>query len=65
MRAGLRRGLLGGSRPWIVVGGVALGLRALGRLAAHEPEVVFCERLSPGETLVISRDRQARPVRVP
>jgi hypothetical protein len=54
LRRGLRRGLFGGERLWLVVGGAALlaklGLRALHR----EPEVVFSEKMRLGERLTIT-----------
>lgn len=53
-RLAFRRGLLGGSRPWMAVGGAALGLRVLKKMAARQPEVVYCEELPPGQTLTIS-----------
>ena len=59
LRQGFRKGVLGGSRRWLVVGGAALGVRLLGKLARREPEVVYCEELSPGESLVIAHDRDA------
>lgn len=59
VRNGVRRGLLGGSRPWLVVGGVALAARLLRRLTHDDPRVVFSEELRPGEALVIANDRDA------
>jgi hypothetical protein len=53
---GLHRGLLGGSRPWMIVGGAAWGLRLLQRAAGNEPRVVYCEELKPGETVVIRHE---------
>ncbi len=53
-RIGLRKGLMGGSKPWLIVGAVAGGIRLLGRMAGREPEVVYCEKLEPGERLAIS-----------
>jgi hypothetical protein len=53
LRHGWRRGVLGGSRPWVVAGGVALGVRVLQKLIASEEKVVYSEELRPGETLVI------------
>ncbi len=53
-RNGLRKGLLGGSKPWLIVGAAAGGIRLLGRMAGREPAVVYCEKLEPGERLVIS-----------
>ncbi len=63
LRTALRRGLLGGSRVWTVVGAVALGARVLHKLAGSDPEVVYREELRPGETLVLSHDREARITR--
>ena len=59
LRQGFRRGVLQGSRPWLVVGGVALGLRLLRKIAGGEPEVVYSEKLAPGESLVIAHQRDA------
>ena len=59
LRQGFRRGVLGGSRRWLVIGGAALGARVLGKLARREPEVVYCEELSPGESLLVAHDRDA------
>jgi hypothetical protein len=54
VRNGWRRGVLGGSRPWVIAGGVALVARVLQKLIASEEKVVYSEELRPGETLVIS-----------
>ena len=54
-RAGIRRGLLGGSRPWTAVLVVAAGLRLIQRIAGGK-EVVFREKLEPGTTLLITSD---------
>lgn len=53
-RTGVRKGVFGGSRPWLVIGAFAGGIRLLGRMAAREPEVVYCEKLEPGQRVVIS-----------
>jgi hypothetical protein len=53
-RLGLTRGLLGGSRVWMGLGAAAFGVRALSRLAARRPEVVYSEDLAPGQSLVIT-----------
>jgi len=50
----VRKGLIGGSKPWLILGAVAGGVRLLGRMAAREPEVVYCEKLEPGQRVVIS-----------
>ena len=60
LRNGLTKGLLGGSRPWLVVGGVALGWRVLRKIAGSEPVVVYSERLEQGETVVIAHGRVPR-----
>ena len=57
LRNGLTKGLLGGSRPWLVAGGVALGWRILRKIAGSEPVVVYSEKLQPGETVVIAHGR--------
>jgi hypothetical protein len=51
-RTGLRRGLLEGSRAWLVVG-VSASVVQLVRRAANEPEVVERVVLSPGEGIEI------------
>jgi hypothetical protein len=53
-RLGVVRGLMGGNRGWLAIGAVATGLRAFGKMARKEPEVVFSEQLDPGQTLVIT-----------
>ena len=58
LRNGLTKGLLGGSRPWLVVGGIALGWRVLRKIAGSDPIVVYSEQLQPGETFVIAHGRQ-------
>ena len=57
LRNGWRRGILQGSRPWMVVGGVALGLRVVQRLTGSGEKIVYSEKLLPGETLVIAHQR--------
>jgi hypothetical protein len=54
VRNGWRRGILQGSRPWLIAGGLALGFRAVQKLAGSEEKVVYSETLRPGETLVIA-----------
>lgn len=56
VRTGIRRGFIGGSRGWAVVGGVAVAVRAFQRLTTPQPERVFCEQLAPGESLLITRE---------
>lgn len=52
-----RKGLLEGSRFWTVVGTLGLAMKVLRKITKDEPEVVFCEELRPGQTLLISHDR--------
>jgi len=52
IRHGFRRGLLGGSQAWLAVGAVAVGVRAMQRLAARKP-VVVTESLAPGEAILV------------
>jgi hypothetical protein len=62
-RRGLRKGVFGGSRPWLVLWLVLAGLRVLRRIARDEPEIVFSEALDPGETLVITaKDRSPKAI---
>lgn len=62
MTKAVTSGFLGGSRFWTMVGTLGLAMKVLEKLTRDEPEVVYCERLSPGETLLISSDRQTRVV---
>jgi len=57
------KGLLGGSRPWMVVWVVILAARILRRLTKEKPEIVYSEELRPGETLVISsKEREPKVI---
>ena len=57
MRNGVRRGVLGGSRPWTVVA-VAVGcLRLIQRVSRPGDPVVYREELHPGEAVIISHLR--------
>ena len=60
MRNGFRKGFLGGSRSWLIVLGVAGTVRLIQRINEREPEVVFSEKLQPGESLVIAHGREPR-----
>jgi hypothetical protein len=61
VRIGFARGL-GGSRGWLALGVVAGGLRMLRRLATREEDVVYLEKLLPGQSLVIQHiPRQKEP----
>jgi hypothetical protein len=60
MRNGFRKGLLGGNRTWMMVLGVAATIRLIQRINEREPEVVFSQKLQPGESLVIAHGREPR-----
>jgi len=53
VRQGLDRGLGEGSRLFLALGGAAVAVRLLRRMAAPGPATVVRELLQPGETLVI------------
>jgi hypothetical protein len=52
-RNGVRRGVMGGSRPWFWVAIGTWGLRRLRRTIGSEPEVVYRGELQPGQTFRI------------
>ena len=53
IRRGWDRGLGEGNRLWLILGAVAL-LARLGTKALHrEPEIVFSQRISPGESFQV------------
>lgn len=53
MREGWRRGVLGGSPAWTAAGGLAVLGYLAGRAWRREPELVFSEKLVPGQALRI------------
>ncbi len=59
MRQGWRRGVLGDSRVFLIIGGLALLGNLLGRASGGSAEVVFNEKLAPGETLQIFHEPRA------
>jgi len=56
-REALRRGVVGGSRPWLAVGVVVVGIRVARFAAVGRPERVLRHELAPGETLQITARR--------
>jgi hypothetical protein len=62
LRRGAVKGLLGGSRPWLIVWIVLFGVRMLRKFTGSAPEVVYSEKLQEGETLVISSKDRAPKV---
>lgn len=51
---GVRRGVLGGSRPFIVLAGLAGAWRLIQIISGSVKETVYQEPLEPGQELVIS-----------
>jgi hypothetical protein len=49
---GLRRGV-SGSRVWLAVGILAVGIRSLRRIARREPEVLYRTKIKRGDVLVL------------
>lgn len=57
------RGLIGGSKPWTILWVLLTARRLLKRIFGDAPEIVYSERLEPGQSLVISaRDREPRVI---
>ncbi len=54
MRLGWRRGVLGGSRAWAVLGGAALLANLAGRALSRHEDTVFREELVPGDVFQVS-----------
>lgn len=61
MRQGWRRGVVGGSPVWTAVCGLGLLGYLAGRAWHKEPEVVFSEKLAPGEIIRITHEASPRP----
>lgn len=55
-RSSLTKGLVGGSRPWLVVGALAWTIKALQWAIRPNPTTVYRGRLEVGETIVIRHD---------
>ena len=60
LRTGARRGLGDGSRGWLIVGALALGVRVFQWMARPGKQTIVTELLEPGESLVISHLRAGR-----
>lgn len=56
IRRGWDRGLGDGNRFWLVIGGVAVIARLARRAMHRDPEIVFSEKLSPGESIRITHE---------
>ena len=53
---GWRKGVVGGNRFWVVVGGAALIAHLAGRALARKTDVVFSEELRPGQSCVVTHE---------
>jgi hypothetical protein len=60
MRRGFDRGLIGGNRGWVVVGGLALLGHLAERAGPREPEVIFSGRLEAGVSLGVTHEAKDR-----
>lgn len=56
-RRGLRRGLLEGSRGWLLVGVSAAAWRVARRFVVSSPETVYRGELKPGQAIEIRNSR--------
>jgi hypothetical protein len=56
MRQGWRRGVLGGNRVWVVIGGVAAVAHLARRALTRDEDVVWSGELSPGQVLTVRHD---------
>jgi len=54
VRVGMRRGLGEGSRPWLVLGAVALGVRLLRWMARPGGATIVTELLEPGQAILVT-----------
>lgn len=59
LRRGWSRGVVDGNRAWVVAGGVAVLGYLADRYLRREPEVVFSEKLRPGESLRITHEARS------
>lgn len=53
-RNGIDQGLLGGNRRWLVLGAVAWAVRAVGWAVRRDEQLLYRERLRPGQQLVVT-----------
>ncbi len=56
----IRRGLVGGSRPWMTILAVVGLARLVKRMSGSIPETVYCEPLRPGQALIVTHHRDRR-----
>lgn len=60
IREGWRRGVVGGSPLWTAAGGLALLGYLAGRAWHKDADVVFSEKLQPGQAIRIVHEAQPR-----
>lgn len=58
VRTGARKGLMGGSRSWLVIWVVVAGTRLVRRFIAGKEEVIYSGELEEGGTLVVSTSQR-------
>lgn len=58
MKEGWRRGVVGGSPVWTAAGGLALLGYLAGRAWKKEADVVYSEKLAPGQAIRIVHEAQ-------
>lgn len=62
-RRSMLAGPLGGSRHWTLLWALLVAARVFRRLTRPKPEILYSEKLLPGQSLVISGDgREPRVV---
>lgn len=54
LRVGWQRGVRGGNRGWVAVGGVALLGHLAGRAMSRRERIVIRERIRPGEVFEVT-----------
>ncbi|GAC1534263.1 MAG: hypothetical protein NVS3B12_14780 [Acidimicrobiales bacterium] len=54
LKRGIRQGLGEGKRAYLILGGVAMGVRVLQRLARPGSGTVVSEELFPGQSIIIT-----------
>ncbi|MDX6231243.1 MAG: hypothetical protein QOH68_194 [Nocardioidaceae bacterium] len=53
-REGVRRGVMGTSRAWTIIAVVSFLMRQARKLGSKQPQVVHCQELKPGESIIIT-----------
>ena len=65
-RNGLYKGLIGGDRKWLVIGGIVWGGRFLRKAAGKNEQIVTIEKLEPGQWMslrtISAKERQQEKV---